>query len=318
MTLIDLTSSRWNRSITPPWGVTAGISNVMRQLQLAHIELLPNLHLGPTLVVTSDYSGQDKKATHETFSFLIADLTFCWLWDEKRRQVRKTLLPDKRRMSYKGLNDVQRRRALLPFLEAADWIPGVLATVLVDKRLARSLMLTSADRLELPAHLANWPSQVIKKLLLVSHLGSLFIAGLSAPGQNVEWFTDADDFVANDKRVIDLTPLFAGMVSNYSEQQMGHFRFGTTRCDNGDLMIEDFASLPDLAAGALCEIPMRGILPRDSQVRVSARDYLPPKAVPILAWLSKPCQALRRLTFVVDDGDSPRKVRVRALGLWPD
>jgi hypothetical protein len=69
MTLIDLTSSRWNRSITPPWGVTAGISNVMRQLQLAHIELLPNLHLGPTLVVTSDYSGQHKKATHETFSF---------------------------------------------------------------------------------------------------------------------------------------------------------------------------------------------------------------------------------------------------------
>jgi hypothetical protein len=316
--IVDLSSTRWNRSVTPPWGVTSGISNVVRQLELSHFELLPDLHLGPTLVVASDYSGQHKNGTHEAFSFLLADLKFCWLWDEKRRHVRKTLLSDERRMSYKGLHDGRRRRALLPFLRAADWIPGVLATVLVDKRFTRSLTLTPEDRLALPATFGKWPTQVIQKLLLVSHLGSLFIAGLSAPAQNIIWFTDNDDFVANDQRVIDLTPFFAGMVGNYSEQQMGHFRFGTTSCDNGDFMIEDLASLPDLAAGALCEIPMQGILPRYSRIQVSARDHLPRKAVSILAWLGEPRQALRRLCFVVDEGDNPGRMRVRALELWPD
>ena len=127
------------------------------------------------------------------------------------------------------------------------------------------------------------------------------MARLSAPSQNVMWFTDNDDFVANDQRVVDLTPLFAGIVSSYSEQEMGHFHFGTTRCDNGDLMIEDLASLPDLAAGALSEVPMRGILPQSSRLLVSARCDLPPKAVRILGWLSERRKALHRITFVVDE-----------------
>lgn len=318
MAIIDLTSSRWNQHLTPGWGVTAGISNIIRQLAIAHVDLLPNLHLGSTLLVASDYSGQHKAAGHEAFSFLVADLSFCWLWNEKRQDVRKTVLRDQRRMSYKGLNDVQRRRALAAFLNAADWIPGVLATVLVDKRFIRSLTLSSEEWLGLPPSLARWPIHVIRKLLFVSHLGSLFIAGLSAPGQNVMWFTDNDDFVANDKRVVDLTPFLAGMVSSYSEQQMGHFRFGTTRCDNGDLMIEDFTSLPDLAAGAVCEIPMRGVLPQCSQVLTSTRGHLPLKAASILAWLSRKQQALRRLIFIVDNGDGPKRVRARVLELWPD
>lgn len=313
MAIIDLTSSRWNPDLTPAWGVTAGISNVIRRLEIAHIELLPNLHLGPTLVVASDYSGQHKEASHEAFSFLVADLAFCWLWNEKRQEARTTVLGDRRRMSYKALNDYRRKRALKAFLDAADWIPGVLATVLVHKRFIRSLTLMRDDHL--PLALTGWPVHVIRKLLFVSHLGALFIAGLSAPGQNVIWFTDNDDFVSNDKRIIDLTPFFAGMVNSYSAQQMGHFRFGTTNCDNGDFMIEDFTSLPDLAAGAICKIPVRGILPQCSQVLTCTDGHLPLKAASILAWLSKRRQALRRLIFIVDEGDDPKKVRVRSLEL---
>lgn len=318
MAIIDVSGRRWNRRLTPAWGVTAAISKLIGQLELAHIELLPDLRQGPTLILASDYSGQHRAATHETFSFLVADLTSCWLWDNRRLEVRKTLLRDKRRMSYKALNDVQRRRALLPFLTAADCIPGLLVTMLVDKRFIRSLELTVEERRELPPVFAEWPTKVIKKLVFISHFGALFLAGLSASRQNVLWITDNDDFVANDQRVIHLTPFFAGMVSNYSDQEMGHFRFGTTRCDNGDLMIEDLASLPDFASGALCEIPMRGVLPRCSQVRLSVRDHLPRKAVLILGWLSKRGESLRRLTFVVDEGDQPNRVRVRALEFWSD
>jgi hypothetical protein len=299
-------------------GLTAGISNVVRQLEISHDELLPDLRLGPTVVMASDYSGQQKGATHESFSFLIADLAFCWRWDEERRRVRATYFSEQRRMSYKALNDRLRCQALLPFLSAADLIPGLLATVLVDKAYARSFELTPMDRAELPPEIAGWPRHVILRMMFVAHLGALFLAGLSNSGQNALWFTDNDDFVANDDRVLRLTPLLAGIVGRYSEQAMGHFRFGTMKCDNGDLMIEDLASLPDLACGALGEVPTRGLLPRNSAIQIPLRDHLPAKALAILNWIGASERPLRRLTFVVDIGDSADKVQVRALELSPE
>jgi hypothetical protein len=282
-------------------------------MQLLHSDLLPNLHIGPTLVVTSDYGGQHKSSTHESFSFLIADLKFCWLWDEARDRVRITHSLDKRRMSYKALNDRRRQSALLPFLAAANGIPGVLATVIVDKSFMRSLQIDDAERSEFPKEISLWPAHVLTKMVFVLHLGALFISGLSRVGQNVVWMTDNDDFVANDRRVIELTPLFAAMVSQYSQRRMGHFRFGTMKCDIGDLFIEDLASLPDLACGALCEIPVAGVLPKRSAIRVPVEGHLSSKAHAILGWLTEKGNALRRLTIVVDHGDSPGKIRARAL-----
>ena len=65
--ILNTSSSRWNANLTPPWGVTAGISNVISQLELRDFELLPNLHLGSTLVVVSDYSGHHRHTTHVRF-----------------------------------------------------------------------------------------------------------------------------------------------------------------------------------------------------------------------------------------------------------
>lgn len=318
MAIVESSSRRWNRNLTPPWGLTSGISNVIRQLEIGHTDLLPDLRLGPTLIIASDYGGQHKAATHESFSFLVADLVFCWLWNEERQRVRAAYFSDKRRMSYKALNDRQRRQAMLPFLAAADSIPGVLATVLVDKKFIRSLTMTMEDHLQIPRSLAELPTQINRKITLIAHLGALFIAGLSGQGQNIIWFTDNDDFAANDKRVINLTPLFASIISQYSQCKMGHFRFGTTKCDNGDLFIEDLASIPDLACGALTEIPVCGVLPKSSGIQLPLRGHLPPKAVAILAWLGEQRKALRRLTFVIDEGDNARRIRVRSLELYPD
>ena len=71
MRIIEERSGSWNRNMAQPWGVTTGICNVIRQLEIAHVDSIPNLHLGPTLVVASDYGGQHKAATHESFSFLV-------------------------------------------------------------------------------------------------------------------------------------------------------------------------------------------------------------------------------------------------------
>jgi hypothetical protein len=318
MTGLGCKTGNWSLDLAPPWGVTAAIGNCIRQLEIAHADLMPDLHLGPTLIIASDYGGQHKGSSHEAFSFLLADLQFCWRWDEYRREIRTTRSVQNRRMSYKALNDQRRQEALPAFLAAADVIPGVLATVLINKSFMQALRVTSDERPQLPEGIARWPARVITKMTFVAHLGALFIAGLSREGQNILWMTDNDDFVANDERVIELTPLFAQVISQYSQRAMGHFRLGTMKCDNGDLLIEDLASLPDLAGGALCEIPMRGLLPKESPIQLPLRGHLPIKAITIIKWLSEIGHALRRVTFVVDHGDSRARARVRALDFYTD
>ena len=134
-------------------------------------------------------------------------------------------------------------------------------------------------------------------MTFIAHLGAVLIAGLSAPGQNVLWLTDNDDFVANDQRVINLTPLFAGIISCYMGHGLGHFRFGTMKCDAGNLDIEDLASIPDLAAGAACEIPLASTWGYQSAIKIPLRDHTSLKALKILHWMGQRRASLKRLIW---------------------
>jgi len=318
MELTTLSSGYWNKNVNPYWGITSSFDTVMRQLEIGQADLLPNLSSSPTLILTSDYGGQHKQATHETFSFLLADLTRCGTWNRDRLSVRDSFFADNRRMSYKALNDKRRRSALLPFLAAANCIPGMLTTVIVSKDLGSLFKLTKEEREQLPPPVAEWPRHVLQKLMFVVHLGAFLIAGLSSAGQNVLWFTDNDDFVANDQRVIDLTPLFAGIIGGYVGHRLGHFRLGTMKCDAGDLLIEDLAAIPDLVSGAACEIPLKETLRTQRTIKVPLRERVPPKALAILHWMGQRRMPLKRLLVTIDRGDLRAAVKVKALELFSD
>lgn len=222
-------------------------------------------------------------------------------------------------MSFKSLNDRRRRLALIPFLHGADYIPGLLCTVLVHKEFYSNFDLLEADRQDLPPYLRAWSLASVKKLFWVSHLGALLFAGLSAPGQNLLWFTDEDDIAANADRVTDATLMIAHVTSGYLPHTCGHIRFGTTACDNGDLFLEDITAIPDLAAGALSELPQ--IHPRRhiSQISMPLRGSVSRKALAIIGWLALGANpTLHKLTLAVDQGDTREKARVRALDLRLD
>lgn len=98
MESVTLSSSFWNKNVNPCWGITSNLNLVIRRLEIAQTDLLPNLSSSPTLILTSDYGGQHKQATHEAFSFLLADLARCGLWNKNRLGVRNRFLPDNRRI----------------------------------------------------------------------------------------------------------------------------------------------------------------------------------------------------------------------------
>lgn len=241
----------WHPIKRPDLALLNSISDLIHKCETEEPGLLTSVRLGPTVILTCDFSGQHKDAEFECYSFLIADLAYLWFWDELRKGVRDEYLPNNRRMSFKGLNDNHRQRALVPFLQAAGWIPGLLLSILIDKSIHS---LFNADKDLRSQDSKHWKRSPFEKLQVVAHIGALLLAGMSAPKQDVIWLSDEDEIAPNDQRLREVCDLVAHHCNHYLPHQLGHFRFGTARSDNGDRMIEDLIAIPDLAAGALCEL----------------------------------------------------------------
>ncbi len=133
---ILITSSRWKpiKHAIYPWVVT--MDRIMRREPLGDMS-------GPLIHLFSDYGGTHKGSMYETTAFLYMDASGSEKWQAERLRVRQRYLPDGRRISFKGLNDINKRQALIPFLEAADMVPGVLLVVAVHKSKQRARRFSS-------------------------------------------------------------------------------------------------------------------------------------------------------------------------------
>lgn len=282
------------------------LSGVFASAQRRDPRCLPNLHEASCLFVGSDYGGEHQNANYQTLTFLIADVAACARWVRVWAPWRKRLLPDRRRMAYKSLNDGVRARALFPLLETANRLPGLLVTFAFS-RAVRSVFAADGNldtsQLEF-APLREFPGPVAEKFMRVTHVLGLLLAGLSAPGQDVLWVTDEDSIAANPTRVRHLCDALAFASSHCLGHSLRHLRVATSKQDSGDLSLEDLLAIPDLAAGALSSamdsmLGTRGAPPNGF--------WLPPvqdvsgKTRKVLDWFSDNTQRLRRFVIVVDE-----------------
>lgn len=295
---------QWNLRTNVDLGFMNTFSECIQQVETKNPNLLPNLLRGSTIMVASDYSGQHSQAFYESLTFLLADLEACGIWEEKRQILRQTFLSDNRRMSYKNLNDKKRRQALTSFLSAANTIPGVVITVLIDKKISSLFRKTGSldmDDSELQAY-KHWNRKTFEKLLRIIHMVSFFIAGLSRSSQNILWITDEDEIVPNKEKLREAVQLFANISSHYLSHNLGKFQWGTTKSDNGTRQIEDLVAVPDLIAGSLSHVlsdyEKQGIFP-SRQLILSPSNSLPEKIMKIMNWFSDDTQPLKRLVFSI-------------------
>jgi hypothetical protein len=302
----------WRTLNNPSLGFINHWSDSLLELETKHAGILPDLRSSKTLVITSDYGGYHKGATHETISFLLAALDQCLEWEAKRRHLRKKMLSDGRRMSYKKLGDVHRRRALASFLDAADCIPGVLVSFSTAWNLPFSL--TGSE--ETPRGLSSiapsslFGPRVFRRLIRTVSFVLLFLAGLSAPGQNVTWFSDEDDFAADEQRLRSACNVIMNAAGHVLPHTLGHIRLGTTKSDDGSRSLEDLAALPDLAAGALTDMLAHM---RPSLLLQGLPSQAAEKSRRILSWLADQSGDLKKLSCVLSSGDKPQTLRTQWL-----
>lgn len=297
---------RWTTLTRPGFGLMNTFSKIVQKAYQINPEFLPDLQSGQTIWISSDYSGDHKKASFKSISFLFADLESCYTWEGLRKKIREKHLPDERRMSFKRLGDKFRDEALLPFLSAADTIPGLSVTILIDKRIKSfftgpgSIDMTHPELTEMQ----HWKPEVLEKLLRILHFAAFFLSGLSRPGQDVLWVTDDDSIAPNDERVAEVTHLFGNIVSHYLEHDLRHLKFGTaSKTDDGSKAIEDLISVPDLIAGALVQIAsimkLQGCFP-GSQISIALPENALRKTKNIMRWFSDKSQHLKRAVYVIE------------------
>ena len=283
--------------------IPSALQSQFLRLDQKYPELFPDLRSAKTLLVGSDYSGESKDSEFLVFSFLVVTIESWSRWEVARKNVRSLYLSDRRRMSFKRMGDGQRAAALSPFLNAANSLNGLSISLALHKKGEPvfhdpPLDLTNEDF----AAYRKWKPKVLRKAFFASHVLSLILGGLGTHMQNVLWFTDEDAIAPNDQRLTELTQLFRWISTSYLSFNMGHFRCGTTRCDNGDEQLEDFVAIPDLIAGSLSE---QLLLPsvRDKLAGDNFWIYRPDmtdKTKSITEWFADVSSSLRKIFIVIE------------------
>jgi len=159
-------------------------------------------------------------------------------------------------MSYKNLNDGQRRAALVPFLEAADRIQGLSVLMAFDKRLGELCAgARTYERMKTDGILRGvWKPRAFEQMMRTVQLVSTLLAAVGAKDQNIYWVSDMDECFANAERKHDIARMMSSFTSEYIRHSLGELGIGTTEIDEGDRLEEDLAAIPDLAAGAVCDL----------------------------------------------------------------
>ena len=204
----------------------------------------------------SDYSGTHSGSPFRTYGFVIGDADASPEWPARCSKSRSAFLANGRRMAFKSLNDSQRQRALIPFLEASEALDGHVVVVAINKKLTHiSTHQSSLGVWEaLHGFRARWAPRAFEEMVRVSHFFSLFLAAWSSPNTNISWMTDEDDIVANAGRLDDAHQFAARLSTLLVPHRLGEFMMNTPAVAPDQLMFEDFLAIPDLAAGMISEI----------------------------------------------------------------
>lgn len=241
--------SGWTTVAEPlfPWCNT--LNRIMHSIRV------PKLH-GPMVFIASDYGGAHKSSKYEVISVLYVDAEDSREWEERRRQVRKQYMGDGRRMSFKRLSERQRRKAIVPFLWAAEALSGVCVSLVIRKSLRPihgDKAVFDQFRKALPLQ-GKWRDRQLERMMRITHLVSFLTGGLSRPGQHIYWISDQDDVFADKRKSTDSAQVVSRFTSHYVKHPLGELGVGTTAIDEGDRFEEDLAAIPDLVAGATSEL----------------------------------------------------------------
>lgn len=280
-------------------GFINDVSDIIATEAWKNPSLIPDLSEDKTLFVFSDYSRVRGK--YQTYSFLVVGRSGADHFNGVRKILRDEFNLKNRRMSYKGLNDRIKLKALPAFLSCAGSMDGLLITFAVDTQIK---YMFAEQFLDVWPDLSAIKKNTLEDMLRIVHFGAQAIMTAFSGSQNIVWFTDCDAIVANEKH----EQLFGRLAETtirhmfMPKENIKHVVFGLSEIDDGSLEIEDFVAIPDLVAGALCETLDRL---NQADLRVTPKVILKKPKVnektnAICEWIGKTVCPLKKFGVVFD------------------
>ena len=302
----------WNHITDQDAGYAFSLSDAVVALEEANPGVLVPLDHG-RMVMASDYSGQHKNASHESYSFVVTSEEDLRCWLPALRGFRDTWLPDGRTLSFKKLNEPVRWRAVPAFLSTVGKLTANLITVMVAREVGSFF---GGDHRELVSAFPDCFCDSTKpgtaeKMLRHATFVALLTAALRREDQEMLWVSDHDETLDSHDRREAFARLATYLTYGLSRwRQPAATWFGTTELDAAPDWAEDLAAVADYAAGAYCKMSEQ--LPRFFGVR-NSRISMSPKGLDrrVLAfadWLAAGPSHLRHvlLRLEVDTTDSAR------------
>lgn len=263
--------------------------------------LLPDFHAyeNQTVVVLSDYAG-DAGGDFLVYSFLLCSWNLSGQFSTWLGEARDRFEIGRRELNFKNLERKGQRELLPELLQKADiGLVGYSFTLAVEKQIASLFEKWDGNprkrlsQLLKDSEIADMKPNVAEKFLRINHILAYLLKQLvRPPAQNIGWITDNDDICANP-RLRDATMQFQNRLIGMLQVPVTQLSFGTQSGFEGS-PIEGLLSLPDLAAGAVCEALN---LPDE----VEGFEQAPWKDGSgwITAWLSKNSAALKKSVCLI-------------------
>jgi len=294
----------WRYNNLSRFGLANAISEKIAEYEWKNPGLLSDVRNAKELLIACDYGGNHKNALYESYAFLVANISDSGEWDEQRNLLRSTVLTEGRRISFKAIRGKKSITVLNRFLKIANFLPGVLISFLIDKKLGRLISVKKDPYkfFELIYPKYGWNNYSFDRLSLVAHLGSLLIGGLCGNKQDILWVTDQDEIAPNPKKHDDAGWVIWSYLCEYAPKIDGKLVFVTTEADLGQRRLEDAVSIADLSAGAWAEAMsnIRTLLQKDVRnIMIPVIGNFTEKTDKILTWFSCNKFPLSKLVVVL-------------------
>ena len=292
----------WRRLGQPRFGLADRISDAISAHEWSEPGVLSDVRAGKEVLLACDIGGDHREAAYRAFGYLVAEIGSSRDWMEQRLALRQAKLPDGRRMSYKALRDSIRKEALASFLRTASSLQGNLVIFLVSREIP-TLFSDPGDLRLLPELVVaerGWNQSAFARLLAVGTFGTLLLAGLADPGQDILWLTDQDEIAPNATKHNHAGHVICHCIERYAPNHRGQLVFLTTEGAFDHCFREDLVAIPDLAAGALVETFSRSPVGGSAPISAYGADRsLSQKAQVVLQWLSSSGPRLHTIVAVL-------------------
>lgn len=230
-------------------GFVKDISDIIAIEAWKDPSLVPDLSREEALFIFSDYSHN--RGQYRTYSFLVLGRSQADFFNLARKELRASLGVRDRRISFKGLNDRVKMRALPGFLSIAGILQGFVLTFAVSSSIP---YMFAQEFLQFWPELGVFKKAVLEEMLRIAHFGAQAILIGFNSGQNIYCFTDEDSIVSNEMHQRQFGKLSEAIIrKTLHGEEIGKIAFGLSNIDDGSLELEDYLAIPDLVAGAICE-----------------------------------------------------------------